>query len=201
VPLINRKTAEQKAADRLLREQRQEAEAREKEKAAFFASPAGRARLAYERGDHVFQYEYAVRSSRGVIVALAAPKGTTIQKTADPTAILNSVCAEGWDLVNGSFVFLETGQLARTNSRHKVGIGEKGSTNIAISGEVVGYYLFKRNEANKQELINPWDANDLTENHIADAPAYSFECDACGAGVPANASFCPHCGEHFEAAT
>jgi hypothetical protein len=35
---------------------------------------------------------------------------STSRSTADPSEILNAVCNEGWELVNGSFVFREQGQ-------------------------------------------------------------------------------------------
>src|SRR5947208_12518137 len=38
---------------------------------------------------------------------------STSQRTADPTDVLNAVCREGWELVNGSFVFVEQGQQSR----------------------------------------------------------------------------------------
>ncbi|HEY4896831.1 MAG TPA: hypothetical protein VII01_12155 [Solirubrobacteraceae bacterium] len=47
---------------------------------------------------------------QAIIVAMVG--STTSKKTTDPVAILNSVCNEGWELVNGSFVFVEEGQQA-----------------------------------------------------------------------------------------
>jgi predicted peroxiredoxin len=40
---------------------------------------------------------------------------------------------------------------------------------VAISGTVVGYYLFKRNEANKVDLSDPWDGSDEEAVELADA--------------------------------
>jgi len=51
--------------------------------------------------------------------------------------ILNSVCREGWDLVNGSFVFHELG----SESRDKF---MASGQNVAVRGTIVGYYLFER---------------------------------------------------------
>lgn len=147
--LISKKTPEQRAIEAGIKEQQEEVEQKQREKAdaerqvreqeqrreqvrnAFLAAPAGQARLAFERGDHAFQY---------TIDAM---------KMTDPVTTLNFVCNEGWELVNGSFVFVEEGQ----QSRDKVG----GGANVATKGTTVAYYLFRRAEANRRETTNPWE--------------------------------------------
>jgi hypothetical protein len=147
--LISKKTPEQRAIEAGIKEQEREAAQEQREKAAaeqqvrereqrreqvrqaFFAAPAGQARLAFERGDHVFQYSIDA------------------MKTTDPVTTLNFVCNEGWELVNGSFVFVEEGQ----QSRDKVG----GGQNVATKGTTVAYYLFRRAEANQREKTEPWE--------------------------------------------
>jgi hypothetical protein len=55
------------------------------------------------------------------------------------------VCHEGWELVNGSFVFLELG----SESRDKfLASGQQ----VAVKGTVEGYYLVKRCETNKRAM-------------------------------------------------
>ena len=154
--LIQRKTSEQKAQDTTIKEQRRrEAEARKQAEAieqarrAFFGTPAGQARLAFERGDQVFQYSHNVMSQQAIIVAMVG--STTAQKTADPVAILNSVCHEGWEIVSGSFVFVEQGQQSRDKFM-------ASGQNVAIKGTTVGYYLFKRCETHRRNMGNPWEA-------------------------------------------
>jgi hypothetical protein len=147
---LGRGTPEEKEARARQAAAERDARRLEKLRRAFYASPAGNARSAFENGDQVFQYEIDVRQTATVVVpmrrAYARPQGAT-----DPTAILNSVCHEGWELVNGSFVFLETG----SESRDKfLASGQQ----IAVKGSVIGYYLFKRCEANKRDVIDPWDA-------------------------------------------
>ncbi|MEJ7703006.1 MAG: hypothetical protein WKF47_04820 [Geodermatophilaceae bacterium] len=110
-------------------------EASEKEQAAFRKSPTGRARAAYERGDQVFQCAIDVMSQEAVIVAMVG--SNTTQTTVDPVAVLNSVCREGWDLITGSFVFVEEGQQSRDKFM-------SSGQNVAIKGTTVGYYLFRR---------------------------------------------------------
>jgi hypothetical protein len=147
--LISKKTPEQRAIEAGIKEQQQEAEQKQREKAdaerqvrereqrreqvrqAFFATPAGRSRLAFEQGDHVFQCSIDA------------------MRTTDPVAALNSVCNEGWELLSGSFVFVEEGQ----QSRDKLG----GGHTIATNGTTLGYYLFRRSEANRRETTDPWE--------------------------------------------
>jgi hypothetical protein len=137
---LGRKSSEEKAVAAAEKEQRQAAEQVEKDRKAFLESPAGQARTAHERGDHVFQYSHNVMSQQAVIVKMVGSHSP--QKTADPSVILNSVAAEGWDLVNGSFVFVETGQQSRDKFM------ASGQT-VAISGATVGYYLFKRRDTGR----------------------------------------------------
>jgi hypothetical protein len=34
--------------------------------------------------------------------------------------------------------------------------------NVAVKGTVIGYYLFKRCEANRQETVDPWEVEPET---------------------------------------
>lgn len=74
-------------------------------------------------------------SQEAVIVAMVG--SNTTQTTVDPVAVLNSVCREGWDLITGSFVFVEEGQQSRDKFM-------SSGQNVAIKGTTVGYYLFRR---------------------------------------------------------
>jgi hypothetical protein len=155
MPLLGRKSEEEKAAEASRKEQqRQEAEERkrveaiEKAKKDFFKTPAGRARLAYEQGDQIFQYAFDVVNHQAIVVAMVGSKQT--KKTNDPVTVLNSVCHEGWELVNGSFVFVEEGSQSRDKFM-------SSGQNVAVKGTTVGYYLFRRSDANKRETSNPWE--------------------------------------------
>lgn len=146
--LLKKKTPEEAAVEAATKERsRREAEERkrqqeaEKERKAFESSPAGRARAAFNNGDQAFQFSIEVMSQKAIVVAMVG--GTTSQRTSDPVEVLNSVCREGWDLVNGSFVFVEKGQESRDKFM-------SSGQNVAIKGEVVGYYLFRRCESNRQ---------------------------------------------------
>ena len=129
-----KRTPEEKATKAAAKAERAE----ERELQRFLRTPVGQARTAFERGDRVFQYEQAVTTQQAVIVAMV---GSTVRRqTSDPSEILNAVCAQGWDLVNGSFVFVQHGQQSRDKFM-------TSGQNVAIKGSVVGYYLFRRDEA------------------------------------------------------
>ena len=152
---LGRKSEEEKAAEAARREQqRQEAEERkrveaiEKAKKDFFETPAGLARLAYEQGDQIFQYAFDVVSHKAIVVAMVG--STQTKKTNEPGAVLNSVCHEGWELVSGSFVFVHEGSQSRDKFM-------SSGQNVAVKGTTVGYYLFRRSDANKRETSNPWE--------------------------------------------
>lgn len=137
-------------------QRQQQIDAREREvaaaKEAFLATPAGRARLAFERGDQLLQYSAPAMTQKAIIVPMVG--SNTTSRTADSTAILNSVCNEGWELVNGSFVFVETGQQSRDKFL-------SSGQNVAVSGTVMGYYIFHRSESSKRETAaEPWLAPD-----------------------------------------
>jgi hypothetical protein len=110
----------------------------DKEAREFAASPVGRARASFARGDEVFQYSIDVMSQQAIIVVMVG--SATAKRTSDPSDVLNAVSREGWELVNGSFVFVEEGQQSRDKFM-------ASGQNVAIKGTTVGYYLFKRNPA------------------------------------------------------
>lgn len=126
--------AKEKAAAE--KEAARQREAAEREAKAFARSPIGRARAAYERGDQVFQYSIDVMSQQAIIVAMVG--SATAKQTSDPSEVLNAVSREGWELVNGSFVFVEEGQQSRDKFL-------SSGQNVAVKGTTFGYYLFKRN--------------------------------------------------------
>jgi hypothetical protein len=164
VALLQKKTDEQKAAEAAQKAADREAKARAKLKAAFFASPAGEARLAFQSGAQVFQYQADVKSTKAIVQALskARPKETLASRLGrGPVATLNAVCNEGWELINGSFVFVETGTVSRNRA---LATGQQ----TAVAGTVIGYYLFRRCETNRLEMTDPWDVSDAEAVELAD---------------------------------
>jgi len=83
------------------------------------------AREAFERGDHVFQYtESASLESDGYTAGYYGRPFKAVQQV----EILNGICRQGWELVNGS--------VSRWESHN--------------SAYMVGFYLFRRCEASRQ---------------------------------------------------
>jgi hypothetical protein len=132
--------AQEKAREVALRNERASAAAREREQARYRASPTGQADAAYERGDVVFQFFMDVKNTEPHVIAMVG--ATTSTTTSDPSAILNSICSRGWEIVNGSFVFHELG----SSSRDKF---LSSGQNIAVRGTIIGYYLFRRCPENR----------------------------------------------------
>lgn len=110
--------------------------AHEAERAVFDASPEGRSRAAFEHGDLVFQCSIDVATQFAV-------SGEGIKEAVhDANPALNGICAQGWELVGGSFVFVEEGQqgLDRFMS---------SGQHPTVRGRTVGYYLFRRAEKHR----------------------------------------------------
>jgi hypothetical protein len=151
--------AEKRAEDDRVKQELKRLDEIESMRKAFFATPPGQARQAYDDRDPVFQYSIDVMHQQAIIVPMVG--STTSKQTADPSAILNAVCHEGWELVNGSFVFIEQGQQSRDKFL-------ASGQNVAIKGTVVGYYVFKRCEANKEETEMPWETEPTVFSGSAD---------------------------------
>jgi hypothetical protein len=126
MPPISSDAREQRAREREQLKQQLWVEA---QREAFFQTPAGRARLAFERGQHLFQYELELdRVEPTLIPGHVGAAGRTSE---DPVDILNSVVVEGWKLVDGKFFYAE-------------GRG------------VFGLYLFRRSKKRRQRMNEPW---------------------------------------------
>jgi len=122
------------------KEAQKERQRAERERQQYLSTPVGQAEAAFDNGDHVFQYAHDVASQQAVIVAMVG--STTTKQTTNPSVILNAVCKQGWELVNGSFVFVEQGSQSRDKFM-------SSGQNVAVKGTTVGYYLFRRCEANR----------------------------------------------------
>jgi hypothetical protein len=66
--------------------------------------------------------------------------------------------------------------------------------NVATKGRTVGYYLFKRCEANRRETTNPWESSAVRDE---DESEEFFVCEDCEGEVSAEDKICPHCGRRF----
>jgi len=109
-----------------------------REEAAFRASPAGQALTARERGDRLFQIDLALSTSRALIVPMFGAYAT--KKDHAQVTTLEAIERQGWRLENVGYVFRVLG----TESRDKfLASGQQE----AVSGEIVGVYLFRVVEA------------------------------------------------------
>ena len=135
VGLFNKTEEEQRAAAAA-----KAAKQTEREAAAFTASPVGQARTAFQQGDRLFQVDFEVMKQTAEIVAMMGSYNT--KKANDPTAVLNAIAAEGWELITGSFVFVVQGEQSRDKFM-------ASGQNVAVKGATVGYYLFRRAEENR----------------------------------------------------
>lgn len=98
-------------------------------------SIVGLARRAFAQGDRVFQCTLSVMAQDAVVEAMVGTRVT--QHAGDPNEVLNAICAEGWELVNGSFVFVPEGERSRDRF---LASGQQ----VAVKGRTLGYYLFRR---------------------------------------------------------
>lgn len=99
----------------------------------FYRTPAGRARVAYERGQSLFQYELEVGHMEAIVIPGLHHQPAL--ETTDPVDVLNSVVAEGWKLANSEFHYIE------------------------MRGGMVGCYIFKRSPKRRQPMNEPWQAH------------------------------------------
>lgn len=126
MPPLSKDGREQRAREREQLKQRLWIEA---QREAFFQTPAGRARQAFERGQHLFQYELELDRVEPILIP--GHVGAAGRTTEDPVDILNSVVVEGWKLIDGKFFYAE-------------GRG------------VFGLYLFRRSKKRRQRMNDPW---------------------------------------------
>ena len=169
MPLIGRKSEEEKAAKAARKEQeRAEAEERkrlqaiERARGDFLERPAGKARAAFGAGERELEYAHDVTSQEAIIVSMVGSRNE--KQTSDPSEVLNSVCHEGWELVNGSFVFVHEGSQSRDKFM-------SSGQNLAVRGTTVGYYLFRRCEVNRREVGNPWETKLAVDAEIEEMAA------------------------------
>ncbi len=127
VPPLSRGAREQRARER---ERERQDLLTEAARQAFLRTPAGRARVAFERGQRHFQYSLDVDQMRPM--AVPGRLGSPAVETLDPVDVLNSVAAEGWKLITGKFIHVET------------------------RGGLVGCYLFKRSQKRRERMNDPW---------------------------------------------
>ena len=136
------RTPEQQALYDNRKREKEEAKARaarEKAETEFNEGPVGKAREAFTDGQLFYQTSFDLEQvGRNIVNILGHEMNTRIKNIGDPVgATLSSIDKEGWELIEAGYVFRQT----RQDSRDKfVASGQQ----IAITGQTVGIYLFKR---------------------------------------------------------
>jgi hypothetical protein len=105
--------------------------------AEFAASPAGQARAAKAAGMKIFQIDMPISKTKGYTVAMIGAFANST-KTKDYSNVIQSIEEEGWRLVHVGYVYRITG----SESRDKF---MRSGQQEAVSGEIVGIYLFRSN--------------------------------------------------------
>lgn len=135
------------------KKQQQEEADRQRRLAEFQASPPGRAREAYERGDLLFQFSADLSDYEGSVVTMASlssalPGAYNSRRDHLPSDTLNAVCNEGWDLHSFSTAFVQTGEESRDKFL-------ASGQHTAITGKLVGTYVFTK--AGSKRNSGPFD--------------------------------------------
>ncbi len=170
--LFRQKTEAELAQEQATRDVAQ----REKAEAAFRKSPQGQADSAFQRGDEFFQIELPHSSVTGFTnAAFNSATAGKIRSRGNRTDLLGQIESQGWRLQHASWVYIQTGQ----NSRDKF---LASGQHVVVTGEVVGIYLFRRDDANRAEPAS--------ETAPIESQKTVVSCSHCGAQqrIPTTAS-------------
>lgn len=123
--------------ERVAKEKKRAEEESRRAEAEFAASPAGQARAAKAAGMRIFQIDVPLSETKGYTVAMVGAFANST-KTQDYSNLIQSIEEEGWSLEHVGYVYRITG----SESRDKfMASGQQE----AVSGEIVGIYLFRSN--------------------------------------------------------
>ena len=137
------KSEEERQAEKAAAEAAEQARQQEAQRQAWLASPVGRAVTAREAGDGFFEIQLQVGVSRRG-VGWGSPDWEEERSTTAHTDVLSAIEAEGWRLEHVGYFFMPTGE---STADRFLGTGQ----NIAVSGETVGAYLFRRDPSRVPE--------------------------------------------------
>jgi hypothetical protein len=101
-----------------------------------FHQMAATARDAFERGDEVLQVAIPLNQESGRV---GPTGGETSSRRWDASDELNRIVRQGWSLLAASVVFVPSSEVSRDQFF-------LSGQQVAISGQVVGYYVFSRDE-------------------------------------------------------
>jgi len=135
--MFTKKSPEEKEEIKRQKEIERRLEKEEEREKKFLASPQGKARKAFKSGAKLFQIDLRVSETKGGVIAMSgtytdAVKFENVNK-------LEEIEREGWKLENTGYVY----RVLESVSRDKfLSSGQQE----AISGEIVGIYIFRRDE-------------------------------------------------------
>lgn len=163
---------------------------------AYRESPQGRATSAFDRGDEFFQIEIPHSSVTGFTNATfsAATEGKIRQKLTR-TDLLGQIEEAGWRLEHANWVYIQTGQ----NSRDKF---LASGQHIVVTGEVVGIYLFRRDDTRERRgapaKVLRKAREKMETSVIREDKRMKVRCHACqhvhSVAAGETSFVCPNCG-------
>ncbi|MGH3401496.1 MAG: hypothetical protein ACRDRJ_03105 [Streptosporangiaceae bacterium] len=127
--IFSQKTEEEKQEERRIKAE-QEAQAK------YLASPLGQAETAYEAGQMFFQLTMNISEIKGRSTDWTSSQSTETRRF-NATDTLGQIEEVGWHLQHVGYVFVETGEVARSK------MTSSGSVS-RTQGYVEGIYLFRR---------------------------------------------------------
>lgn len=135
--MFTKKSPEEKEEIKRQKEIERRREKEEEREKKFLASPQGKARTAFKSDAKLFQIDLPISETLGVVVAMS---GTyTSDVNFNNASILEGIESEGWKLENTGYVYRVLGTVSRDKF---LSSGQQE----AISGEIVGIYIFRRDE-------------------------------------------------------
>jgi hypothetical protein len=129
VPLFNQKTEEEKQDER-------RAKAEQEARARYLASPVGKAEAAYRAGQMFFQLTINISEIEGRASDWDYSQSTRIRRF-NAVDTLGQIEEMGWHLEHVGYIFVETGEVARSK------VMSSGLV-TRTQGYVEGIYLFRR---------------------------------------------------------
>ena len=136
MPLFNQKTEEEKQAERAAQERERAAQAERAARAKYLATPVGQAEAAYQAGQMFFQLTTNISQVQGKSSDWNYSQSTRTSRS-NATDTLGQIEEIGWHLEHVGYVFVETGEIARSKAM------SSGSV-TRTDGYVEGIYLFRR---------------------------------------------------------
>jgi len=136
MPMFSQKTEEEKQFARAAKELREAEQAEREARARYLRTPVGQAETAYEAGQAFFQLTANISQIQGKASDWGYSQSTQTRRF-NATDVLGQIEEIGWHLDHVGYVFVETGEIARSK------VMSSGSVS-RTDGYVEGIYLFRR---------------------------------------------------------